>query len=73
MPLTLEITVDVNGELVAAAIPSRKLLSDFLRDEAEFSPCPRVVRARGVRGLHDPGGRADGPRLPDARRPGRRQ
>jgi aerobic carbon-monoxide dehydrogenase small subunit len=49
MPLTLEITVDVNGELVAAAIPSRKLLSDFLRDEAGLTGV-RVSCEHGVCG-----------------------
>ena len=49
MPLTLEITVDVNGELVAAAIPSRKLLSDFLRDEAGLNGV-RVSCEHGVCG-----------------------
>jgi len=34
MPLTLEVRVNVNGAVITAAIPSRKLLSDFLRDEA---------------------------------------
>ena len=49
MPLTLEITVNVNGEAVTAAIPSRKLLSDFLRDEADLTGV-RVSCEHGVCG-----------------------
>ena len=49
MPLTLEIRVNVNGEAVTAAIPSRKLLSDFLRDEAGLTGV-RVSCEHGVCG-----------------------
>jgi aerobic-type carbon monoxide dehydrogenase small subunit (CoxS/CutS family) len=49
MPLTLEISVNVNGEAVSAVIPSRKLLSDFLRDEAGLTGV-RVSCEHGVCG-----------------------
>ena len=49
MSLTLEISVNVNGEVVTAAIPSRKLLSDFLRDEAALTGV-RVSCEHGVCG-----------------------
>ena len=49
MPLTLEISVNVNGETVTAVVPSRKLLSDFLRDEAGLTGV-RVSCEHGVCG-----------------------
>ena len=49
MPLTLAISVTVNGEVVTAVIPSRKLLSDFLRDEAGLTGV-RVSCEHGVCG-----------------------
>jgi aerobic-type carbon monoxide dehydrogenase small subunit (CoxS/CutS family) len=49
MPLTLQISVNVNGEVVTAVIPSRKLLSDFLRDEAGLTGV-RVSCEHGVCG-----------------------
>ena len=49
MPLTLEISVNVNGEVITAAVPSRKLLSDFLRDEAGLTGV-RVSCEHGVCG-----------------------
>ena len=50
MPLTLEISVNVNGAVITAAVPSRKLLSDFLRDEAGLTGV-RVSCEHGVCGV----------------------
>ena len=69
----VEVRVTVNGRRLPAvgraAPAARRLPPPRARPDRH----PRRLRARRLRRLHHPGGRRDGPIVPDARRAGRRR
>ena len=65
----VEVTLAVNGRSYRVLVEPRRTLADTLQGRLRPHGNPPGVRARRVRGLHDPGRRPTGPVLPDVRRP----